>query len=251
MSTQSKPTGFTKLMNLSYEKEDHTIWLQKQDSLRKLVGILGMLLPVLLWIWLEVASHFTGVLPSISHYFYTRASSIFIIVVSLMAIFLLVYKGEDAIDFILSSLAGIFALCVLLFPTDNLANQAGDPYFPYAVTSLSASNTRVVFHYISAAIFLGSLAAMSFFLFTLSDKSVATRGARKKWRNRIYRMCAGAMTIGLIIILLRGVGWNLIPADYYDSHQMTFWMEVLAVEAFGFSWLVKGGTMMKDKSPSA
>ncbi len=247
MTKPAQPSRFTKFMNLSYHKKEDAIWLEKQDTLRKLVGILGMLLPVLLWGWLKIAAHYSCELPSISHYFYTRASSILVIVVSLVAIFLLVYKGRATIDFILSSLAGVFALCMLLFPTDNLADKSTDPYFPYAVTFFPPCSLRVSFHYISAAIFLGSLAAMSWFLFTLSDKPKETRGARKKWRNRIYRSCAIVMVLALLVILFRRLEWNLIPATYFDKHNLTYWMEVVAVEAFGFSWLVKGGTIMRDK----
>ena len=40
---------------------------------------------------------------------------------------------------------------------------------------------------------------------------------------------------------------KLIPEDIYQNHQLTFWMEALAVESFGFSWLIKGETLFKDK----
>lgn len=32
----------------------------------------------------------------------------------------------------------------------------------------------------------------------------------------------------------------------YQNNRLTFWMETLAVESFGFAWLIKGETMFKD-----
>ncbi len=119
---QSKAEKFFKL---DYEEND-TIWLSEQKTLRILVGLLGVLLPIFLYGFLLIATGHTSPLDSISHYFYTRVSSVFIIIVSLLAVFLLVYKGKASIDFYLSSIAGIFALLLLLFPTDNISGFGED-----------------------------------------------------------------------------------------------------------------------------
>ena len=86
---------------------------------------------------------------------------------------------------------------------------------------------------------------MSLCLFTKSDKPKHQRGARKIWRNRIYRTC-GIIMIAALLVILSGM-LELIPPDYYDGHHLTFWMETLAVESFGFSWLVKGRTLLRDR----
>jgi hypothetical protein len=221
------------------------LWLSRQSSLRKLVGILGVLLPFLLMFFLYLFSGHCSPLDSISHYYYTRAGSVFTIIVSLLAIFLLIYKGEEPIDFILSSVAGVFAFCVLLFPTTNISTVCCQLDKPWSVTYLKDSSARVNFHFLSAALFLLSLAAMSFFLFTKSDKPVGERGARKVLRNRIYRFCAVMMLTGIAVIAANAVGW--IGNDVFTQYHLTFWMEALAVEAFGFSWLVKGGWVLPDK----
>jgi hypothetical protein len=220
------------------------LWLTRQSSLRKLVGILGMLMPVLLMGFLYLFSGHASPLDSISHYYYTRAGSVFTIIVSLLAIFLLIYKGEEPIDFILSSVAGVFALCVLLFPTTNISTVCCQLDKPWSVTYLKDSSARVNFHFLSAALFLLSLAAMSFFLFTKSDKPVGERGTRKVLRNRIYRFCAVMMLAGVAVIAANALGW--ISEEVFTRYHLTFWMETLAVEAFGFSWLVKGGTVFPD-----
>lgn len=220
------------------------IALQKQKTLRRLVGVLGMLLPILLYGTLLVDSKFTRVLASISHYYFTRASGIFVICVSLLAIFLLIYKGEALVDYILSSLAGIAALVVVLFPTNNLFNLMNGKYNAVNVTILKEGVARSQFHYVCAAVFLLSLAIMSFFLFTKSDQPGSKRKRKKVFRNRIYRFCAIIMVMALLVILFGYL--KIIPPADYDSYELTFWMEVIAIEAFGFSWLVKGGVLFQD-----
>lgn len=233
------------ILNPSYNKTGD-IFLKNQDTLRKLVGMLGMSLPVLLYIFLLADSGFTSVLPSISHYYFTRVSSIFIIIISLLAIFLLVYKGEERKDYLISSLAGIFALLVLLFPTDNLTLQSNGSYDEVNVTLLNVNDFRTKFHYFSAAIFLMSLNYMSFFLFTKSNLPASKRSKNKVRRNRIYRVCSLFMTLAIIVMLLGFV--NVINASFYDTYQLTFWMELIAVEAFGFSWMVKGESFFADRN---
>jgi len=222
-----------------------TLWLTSGYTLRKLVGILGMALPLLLWLVLVINNGHTAPLESISHYFFTRASSVFSIILGTIAIFLMVYKGEKSVDFYVSLTAGFFALCVLLFPTGNITSICGDVTKKYSVTILPASTLRENFHYASAGIFLLCLAGMSMFIFTKSDKPKNRRGARKILRNRIYRTCGVIMAASMLVILSGML--ELIPPAYYDSHHITFWMETLAVESFGFSWLVKGRTLLRDR----
>ena len=233
-------------LNLDYA-DRNKIWLSNQSTLRKLVGILGMLLPVLLFTFLLIDTNHTSPLQSISHYYFTRANSVFVIVVSLLAIFLLIYKGKETVDFYISSLAGIFALCLTLFPTSNISSVCCDVERAYSITIMKESEFRIAFHYLSAGIFLSCLAYMSAFLFTKSDKRVEERSKEKKFRNKIFRSCAVIMVLALLVI---GAGFlEIIPADIYEGNQITFWMETIAVESFGFSWLIKGESFFRDKAP--
>ncbi|GAB3996529.1 DUF998 domain-containing protein [Spirosoma daeguense] len=241
MTSKSSNEGF---LEPNY-KTTGDIVLKRQDTLRQLVGILGITLPICLYLFLQIDSGFSSVLPSISHYYYTRACGIFIISVSALAIFLLIYKGEDTVDFYASVIAGFSALCVLLFPTDDLASLSGGKYVTVNVTDLKDSDFRKGFHYLSAAIFLLSLTYMALFLFTRSALPPSKRPKAKIIRNRIYRVCAATMLGALIVIFLGYLGF--IPEDYYNTYCLTFWMEVLAVEAFGFAWMVKGKAFFTDR----
>lgn len=215
------------------------IWLQEQSSLQKLVGILGMALPALLYIFVYVDSGYHTPLESISHYYYTRVGSILVIVVSLLAIFLIIYKGKAPADFYLSTVAGLGALLLLLFPTYNITSCC-DATKEYSVTHLHASSFREGFHLFSAAVFLVCLAFMSFFVFTKTSPNGTTD--RKRTRNFIYRACAIVMVAALLII-----AWGFLSnSTSYNENHLTFWMETVAVESFGISWLIKGETFFKD-----
>jgi hypothetical protein len=39
---------------------------------------------------------------------------------------------------------------------------------------------------------------------------------------------------------------NIMSEARYDDLKITFWMEVLAIESFGFSWLIKGEFFFED-----
>lgn len=240
---KSKESDLTALLKVDYD-EKNTIWLTNSLTLRKLIGVLGILMPLLLYLFLYLDSGQQYPLESISHYYYTRVSSIFVIILSLMGFFLIVYKGKEPVDFYVSLFAGIFALLAVLFPTSNIAKECCDPSVKYSVTFLPVSNFRMYFHYTVAALFFLCLSYMSFFLFTKSDKSPSKRGSQKNIRNRIYRTC-GVLTLLALLVLLAG-SLKIIPSSYFNTFPLTFWMETLAVESFGFAWLVKGETLFKD-----
>lgn len=228
-----------KTLGLSFAKtHENEVALTAQNTLRRLVGVLGMLLPVILYFLLLFSNHNHYPLSSISHYYYTRWSSVFVIIIGLLAFFLLIYKGPKLIDFYLSTFAGLFALALILFPTSNLCNSDGK----YAVTFLPENHAREIFHYVSAAIFLACLALMSLFLFTKSKElNPEERPAEKQLRNKIFRTCGGVMVAAMLIILIGGF-FEVIPIEIYERYRLTFTMETVAVESFGISWLIKGGS---------
>jgi len=228
-----------KMFKIDYN-ETEQIALSNQNTLRITVGVLGMALPLLLYLFLYVDMGYGTTLPSISHYYFTRVCGIFVAILSVLAIFLLIYKGRAPLDFYLSALAGIFALFVVLFPCDNITGV-------FTVTVLKVSKFRPIFHYVSAAIFLLSLAIMALFVFTKSDKSKEDRGVQKRRRNRLFRTTGVIMLLAIGTILAGGLHlFGKEFNEFYDQHHLTFWMETVAVESFGLSWLVKGGAIMAD-----
>lgn len=247
----NKPPEQSTFLNADF-KNENTIWLTSSYTLRKTIGILGMLLPFLIWFFLYLDTGSGKPLESISHYYYTRVSGIFVAVLSVLAIFLIIYKGKKPIDLIISLMAGIAALLVVFFPTGNISEaccinlcSCEGTAKTTIVSVLPQSRFREILHFASAGLFLGCLAYMSIFLFTKSDKPKEIRGKNKKSRNLIYRTCGVAMLFSIAFIFFGGyLEW--IPAEVYNTNHLTFWMETLAVESFGFSWLIKGATLLKD-----
>jgi hypothetical protein len=240
---KSKKSHLNTFLKVDY-KEDNSIWLTNSLTLRKIIGVLGMAMPLLLYAFLYFDNGMQLPLESISHYYYTRVSGIFGIILSLLAFFLIVYKGKEPVDFYISLFAGIFALLVVLFPTNNITEICGDAAKKYAVTILPNSDFRVHFHYSTAALFFLCLSYMSFFLFTKSDKSPSKRGTHKIIRNRIYRTCGILMLLSILIIFAHS--FKIIELSSLTSFPLTFWMETIAIESFGLAWLIKGETLFKD-----
>lgn len=237
-----KSDSLTRALNIDFNDEG-TIALTQQKTLRRLVGVLGMLLPILLYVSVLWYTHYCPPMKSISHYYFTRFGSIFVIIVSLLSFFLLIYKGKERIDFYLSSIAGLAALTLLLLPASNLDMGKCDDGKFIVVTRIREYGLRDTIHDICGATFFVSLACLALFVFTKTNPPAEPITPQKRARNKIYIVCGILMLLALAGIL---AGWIIKPV-WFEKYQMTFWLETVALEAFGFSWLVKGEFILKDK----
>jgi hypothetical protein len=123
------------------------------------------------------------------------------------------YDGYDKIDDILNTIAGIFGLCICLFP----CSKGGTFRLSWEINS--------VVHNISAVVFFAILSYVSLFQFT---KSSGEMTKQKKIRNIIYRVCGIGMVASFLLLLL--------------PNTVTFkiWLvEAIALLFFGISWLTK------------
>ncbi len=82
---------------------------------------------------------------------------------------------------------------------------------------------------------------LSFFLLKAKDK----KRRKRKIRNKIYRTCGVIIMVAIILIGLYKssngeMGWS--------RYKPVFWLEWVALLAFGISWLVKGEIVLKDHS---
>lgn len=241
---QVKPTEQSVLSGKqnSLIKPPEPILYTNQDSLRIIIGLLGILLPVILWAGLLYFGHHAKPLASISHYYYTRVNSAFTSTLVLLSIALLIYKGGKPIDFWLSATAGTFALCVVFFPTSNLAAQCNDKDFLYSIAYIDPKDLYTTFHFISAGIFLFCLALISYFRFPKDDSSQEEPSRLDQF---MYKASAIVMGIAMATILLGNFG-TLLPREWFDyPNSGTFWGETVAVWAFGYSWLLKAGFFAK------
>lgn len=187
--------------------------------MRIMIGILGMLLP-----WL-VALITLSWPQSVSITYYSLfAVGTFMVVLGSAGILLINYKGYEPIDDITSTIAGVFGILICLFPMTYL----DDPSLKTGILHLP-SNISNIFHCISAVGFFGTLAFMSFFLFT---KTSGKMTKQKEIKNIIYRTCGIGMLASFLLMLL-----NFMPGVHI--YNLTWIVEAIALFFFGTSWIVK------------
>lgn len=207
------------------------------QTLRKAVGWLGICLPLALILVTAIVGNCTCLQDSVSHYYYTASGDLFVGVLCAVALFLFAYKGyKGDSDNLWTSLAGFFALCVALFPTNN--NSADS----CAIIHLPDNELRRIIHYGSASAFFLILSGISLFLFTRS-KGEKTR--EKKMRNKVFKVCGIVILAAVIAIGIYGFTKG---ENRWGKYKPVFWLEWLALLAFGISWLVKGELVLKDDS---
>jgi hypothetical protein len=191
-------------------------------TLRRVLGVLGVALPIVLASWGVVETRSWQVLPSISDYAGLRARDALVGILFAIACFLFAYRGYGRRDDVAGDLGCLFALGVALF-----SNRGGP--------------VEATIHFASAAALFLVLAYFSFFLVTRSRGEVTPM---KKVRNGVYRGCA--VTIVVCIVLIGAYGlW--LRESAIAPFRPVFWLESLALWAFGASWFVKGETILQDR----
>jgi hypothetical protein len=159
-----------------------------------------------------------------------------------VGLFLFSYNGPAPIDRRAASLAASAAIVVAFFPTAPFCSDCSNcvqvkEYGYQWVDTL---------HYSAAAILFLTFAYFSLVLFTKTDPNKRVT-ARKKKRNVIYLVCGYTILASIAIIgLVQIIGKDHLPL-LQGFTQSTYVMEAIALFAFGFSWLVKGETLWRDK----
>ena len=212
------------------------------STLRKSIGWLSILLPATMLTGNYLFGSCHAIQDSVSDYYYTITGNLLVGILCAVALFLISYRGypADNLDSILTTSAGIFALGVAFFPTNETSADS------CAVMHLPLNDTRNIMHNLCAAGFFILLAVISLFLFT---KSKGIPSSEKKIRNRIYTICGIAILV--VIILLAVYSKIRTENPSLRRYKPVFWLEWGALTAFGISWLVKGGLFLKDKPIAA
>lgn len=202
-------------------------------SLRRAIGMLGYFLPAALIAW--SLGFGSGILDSISDYYYSPMREVFTGTLAALAVFLWSYKGyapesgELITDRRTARIASLGALGTALLPA---------PPDPEAVTQSCTLAQCILgetlsgrLHFAAATLFFAALAIFCLVLFT--------RGGDHR-ANRIYRICGGLIIGAMVSIAL--VTFTPLKAAL-DAYQPVFWLEVIATVAFATSWAVKGDSI--------
>ena len=193
-------------------------------TLRKIIGILGLSFPFVLLVGAAIVFQ-TGIQSSLSSYYHTGMGDVFVGTLWAIGFFLLSYRGyKDSPDNVAGNLACVFAVGVTLFRT----------------TPDSLGDTDLVgyIHLAFAASFFLTLIYFCLFLFTKTHKHRQPT-SEKLQRNKVYRGCGYTM-IGCILLI---AVYYFLPDDTasaLEAYHPVFWLEAIAVLAFGVSWAVKG-----------
>lgn len=219
-------------------------------SYKHLRVVIGILAISITWICI-LGSLFFGkeeIQTSISAYYYTNMRDFLEAVLMGVSAFLLCYMGYSLLDRMISMIAGLFGICIALFPCYK------DKIIPIGIFQIQ-SNISDTIHLITASIFFGLLAFMSIFLFTKTNKILYDwnrknnifsdeRTPQKKIRNIIYIVC------GIMIIVsgaLIGLLALFLGKDTIDKYHIVLICETVILHAFGFSWLIKSQIIFKDR----
>lgn len=208
-------------------------------ALRRAVGFLGISLPIILILGAILFAACKGFQNSISDYHNTNMRDVFVGILCAIAFFLFAYHGYDIYDKVAAKAAGVFGFIVAIFPTGLDTN----PCTIIANENIPAWFEKV--HFTAAILFFLVLAYFSIFLFTKSSKSKTDQTSRKKTRNIIYRVC-GFTIIGCLVFLALYFKIPSLKAALAPYSPVLIF-EVIALWSFGFSWIVKGEAILKDK----
>ncbi|MFC1552065.1 DUF998 domain-containing protein [Candidatus Latescibacterota bacterium] len=200
-------------------------------ELRKTIGLLGIAFPFILSLGALILFQ-TGIQETMSSYYHTGMRDVFVGTLCVIGFFLLSYKGYERSDDIAGDLACVFAVGIALFPTTpEVAATSSDRIIGYV-------------HLGFATLYFLTLIYFSLFLFIKTDPQ-KTPSNRKLQRNKIYRICGYTMGICILLIAI----FFLLPhtlTSHLNAYKPVFWLESLAVLAFGISWFTKGQAILKD-----
>jgi hypothetical protein len=204
--------------------------------LQKLVGGIAFLLPFIVAIG-NLALGGDELKGSISAYYYTRTGNVLVGALCALGVFFLSYHHNPLpgyeLDNKLSYGASAAVIGVALFPTAEHQARAwtGEWYVSTA-------------HLVCACTLFVLLAFFSLKLFTKTDGTPMSEQKRK--RNVVFRACGWTIVGAILLVAVSNI------VDPPDSWKSLFWLESIAVIAFGISWLVKSGIfgVLTDRAPA-
>lgn len=206
-----------------------------------MVGLIAVILPF----GLAAGSIFAGLIGpghhiphpllqrTISDYYYTPMRDYYVGSLCAIAGFLAGSRGYDLHDEIAGYLAGACTLGVALCPAFNPRGSY------YTEQDLAFGLAHTLF---AGLMFL----VLAYICLVLFRKSAPGRPVteRKRHRNRIYAACGFAMISSMTAMV--GLTLHSIVERRHPSPWL-FWLESLALCAFGIAWLTKGEGILRDK----
>ncbi|KGL63118.1 hypothetical protein [Polaribacter sp. Hel1_85] len=217
---------------MKIERQTENDLIISYKLLRKLIGTIGVFLPIILVAGMIYFDNKNIVQDSISDYYGTPMRDVFVGFLFALGFFLFSYKGfkdkEKGFfynDQTYAVAGGIFALGVALFPT-------------------TSENGIIRGIHLTSALLLFTV--FTIFCMVIFRRGVAfsAQTSMKKVRNKFYFWC------GIFIILFvvaAGLSFVFMNEETRRSTDIIFYCETFALWVFGFSWLIKGEAALTDK----
>ncbi|MBN2656051.1 MAG: DUF998 domain-containing protein [Spirochaetales bacterium] len=203
----------------------NSLLYQSYIIIRRSIGYLGVSLPFLL----IVGGLFLNggkIEFSLSAYYHNNLGDIFVMVIGASGILLVAYRGREPFIRILTTISGVLAFLVIVFPTE--VHGVGGPY---GVLKLNPSLSGT-FHLVFASLFFLVLGLISFWRFT--DHTEDTTDDRRK-HDRWYRLL-GLTSFLCALVLLAVFLFFKGALEWYP----VLIAETIGLEAMGLTWLIKG-----------
>lgn len=224
------------------------------------IGGLAIFLPLSLLIYAAIGGNLQ---PTISDFYHVPviAGDLFVGILVGLALLMFAYRGEHSSEAGLASLGAVFALGIAFFPTDGwFPERQVQPYEAVTSTSdynlleLLMNNPINFLHLLFALLLFLLLAFFCFFVFTRTRFDGHEKRPRKQKRDRAYRICGSVIVLAILAI---GLGHSLLGpagAHLWNDYRAVFFLEAIALIAFGYSWLLKskfGGRLALDEEEAA
>lgn len=229
-------------------------------SVRRALGLAGLMLPILLYVEARLVPG-EGMQPSISGFYHTAMGDVLVGILVAIGLFLIAYVGhkpklgDKLSDWWVSSIAGIGAIGVALFPVPPTACAVFEP--PTVVQGIVVHWCQGwgVVHFLSAIAFFVCMALFCLCLFPKNGKGEVRYFDEAG--NTTYFICGVVLLIAiaglLVFFLIRNTALGKTLAD----GNFVFWFETLGVLAFAIAWLTKGnliggvGNLVAGRTASA
>ena len=216
--------------------------------LRRFIGILGICLPfavVLLTAFLhsknancKTTNIIESLQPSLSHYYYSIGHIIFVGVLFLMGSFLIAYRGKLYEENLISTIAGLSAFGIAIFPTNFKGFESEDCFQFLSIIHLNDKIPDIInyLHFISATILFFCFVYFCLSIFPKYEKQVNHNLSKK--RINTYYICGSIIVVCIIsIAVFAGLEYINIYKNF-KYYMIVF--ESFALWAFGISWLLSG-----------
>ena len=205
-------------------------------SMRRLIGFGLVLMCPLCLLWVKLfGQQYQNWAESFSMFYWNSSRPIYLVMLSITAIFNILYKGYDWKDRVLNITVGIALLVLVFIPVANPFVLNTNPDFRYNLLPNIPNETSRWIHRSATFVVIIGYVINILFLFTKNSGEITEK---KRVRNIIYRVCGIGTIILFIFQTLIALQIIPVPSKFF------IYPEVLTFILIGFCWLVKGEALV-------